>query len=85
MVTLEQRFEAYANTPHGFWLGLLAFFAGFFFISIGDAFWNAIKKIKGFALAISIPLFLIRLIFFQLGGPFYLIVIESWSWLFAIF
>jgi len=84
-VTPEQRFEAYANTTHGFCLGLLAFFSGFFFILIGDSFWKAVEKIKGFALTIAIPLYLIRLTFYQLGGPFYLIVIESWSWLFAVF
>ena len=85
LVMPEQRFETYANTSHGLWLGLLAFITGFFFISIGDAFWQAVGKIKGLALAIAIPLFLVRMIFFQLGGPFYLIVIESWSWLFAVF
>ncbi|MBH82939.1 MAG: hypothetical protein CMG68_05355, partial [Candidatus Marinimicrobia bacterium] len=85
LVAPEQGFSIYANTPHGFWVGLLTFFTGFFFISIGDAFWQAVGKIKGLALAIAIPLFLVRMIFFQLGGPFYLIVIESWSWLFAVF
>ena len=85
LIALEQGFEAYANTPHGFWLGLLAFIAGFIFISIGDAFWQAVGKIKGFALAVAIPLFLVRMIIFQFQGPFYLIVIESWSWLFAVF
>ena len=85
LIGQEQRYESYAFTPHGFWVGLLAFFTGFFFISIGESFWNATKKLKSFALAISIPLFLIRLIYFELGGPFYLIVIESWSWLFVLF
>ena len=85
LVAPEQGFSAYANTPHGFWLGLLAFITGFFFISIGDTFWQAIGKIKGFALAIAIPLFLVRMIIFQFEGPFYLTVIESWSWLFAVF
>ena len=85
LIALEQGFEAYANTPHGFWLGLLAFIAGFIFISIGDAFWQAVGKIKGLALAVAIPLFLVRMIIFQFQGPFYLTVIESWSWLFAVF
>ena len=82
---IDHGFAEYASTDHGFWLGILAFFSGFFFISIGDIFWKAVEKIKGFALAISIPLYLIRLIFFQFEGPSYFIVIESWSWLFAIF
>ena len=85
LIALEQGFEAYANTPHGFWLGLLAFITGFIFISIGDVFWQAVGKIKGLALAVAIPLFLVRMIIFQFQGPFYLIVIESWSWLFAVF
>ena len=85
MVAPEQGFSAYANTSHGFWLGLLAFLTGFIFISIGDAFWQAVGKIKGLALAVAIPLFLVRMIIFQFQGPFYLIVIESWSWLFAVF
>jgi len=84
-ISQEQGFEAYAFTPHGFWIGLLAFFTGFFFISMGDSFWNATRKLKSFALAISSFLFFIRLIYFELGGPFYLIVLESWSWLFALF
>lgn len=85
LVAPEQGFETYANTYHGFWLGLLAFITGFFFISIGDTFWQAVGKIKGFALAVAISLFLVRMIFFQIKGPIYLIVIESWSWLFAVF
>ena len=85
LISQEQRYESYAFTPHGFWVGLLAFFTGFFFVSMGETFWNAVRKLKTFSLAISIPLFLIRLIYFELEGPFYLIVIESWSWLFALF
>ena len=85
LINQEQEYWSYASTPHGFWVGLLAFFTGFFFISMGDSFWNATRKLKSIALAISIPLFLIRLIYFELEGPFYFIVIESWSWLFALF
>ena len=67
LVAPEQGFQFYANTSHGFLLGLLAFIAGFFFISIGNAFWQAVGRIKGFALAITFPLFLVRIIFFHLG------------------
>lgn len=29
-----QNFSTYANTPHGFWLGMICFFIGFIFISL---------------------------------------------------
>ena len=85
LVAPPQGFASYANTPHGFWLGLLAFFTGFIFISLGEIFWRAVESIKIIALSIAIPLYLVRLLVFQLEGPFILTVIESWSWLFAIF
>jgi len=85
LVAPPQGFASYANTPHGFWLGLLAFFTGFIFISLGEIFWRAVERIKIIALTIAIPLYLVRLLVFQLEGPFFLTVIESWSWLFAIF
>ena len=44
-------FESYAQTPHGFWVGLLAFCCGFIFISLKDDFWQAVQKIKFLALA----------------------------------
>ena len=84
LVTPTQGFASYANTPHGFWLGLLAFLTGFIFISLGDVFWRAVERIKIIALGIAIPLFLVRMIVFQFGGPFFITVIESWSWLFAV-
>ena len=85
LVDPPQGFASYANTPHGFWLGLLAFSTGFIFISLGEIFWRAVERIKIIALSIAIPLYLVRLLIFQLEGPFFLTVIESWSWLFAIF
>ena len=84
LVAPPQGFASYANTPHGFWLGLLAFLTGFIFISLGDVFWRAVERIKIIALGIAIPLFLVRMIVFQFGGPFFITVIESWSWLFAV-
>ena len=80
-----EHFSNYANTAHGFWLGLLAFCAGFIFISIGDEFWYAVEKLKIFSLVIAISLFLVRMILFQSEGPLFLTVVESWSWLFTVF
>jgi hypothetical protein len=85
LVAPSQGFASYANTPHGFWLGLLAFLTGFIFIFLGEIFWHAVERIKIIALSIAIPLYVVRLLVFQLEGPFFLTVIESWSWLFAVF
>ena len=85
LVAPPQGYASYANTPHGFWLGLLAFLTGFVIISLGGIFWHAVERIKVIALSIAIPLYIVRLLAFQLEGPFFLTVIESWSWLFAVF
>jgi len=78
-------YSNYAYSPHGFWLGMMAFITGFLFISIGDDFWKAVEKIKWYSLAIAFVLYLIRLVQFQFEGPFSLTVVESWSWLFTVF
>ena len=78
-------FEAYALTPHGFWLGMLAFFSGFIFISLKDDFWQAVQKVRYAALGIAFVLCLVRMIVFRFQGPHILTVIEFLTWLFAVF
>ena len=78
-------FATYVGNSHGFLIGMLAFFFGFLFIAIGDAFWKAVDKIKTSSLIIAFTLYLIRLFYFELNGPHFLTSIESMSWLFAIF
>jgi glucan biosynthesis protein C len=78
-------FSLYVGTGHGFILGMLAFSFGFQFVAIGDAFWNAVDKMKTVSLATAFTLYLIRLFYFDLSGPNFLTSIESMSWIFAIF
>jgi peptidoglycan/LPS O-acetylase OafA/YrhL len=78
-------FSLYVVTGHGFLLGMLAFFFGFFFIAIGDAFWNAVEKMKTTSLVIAFSLYLIRLFFFELSAPNFLMSIESMNWIFTVF
>jgi len=77
-------FSLYVGTGHGFILGMLAFFFGFLFIAIGDAFWNAVEKIKTASLIIAFSLYLVRLFYFDLNAPNFLTSIESMNWIFVL-
>jgi peptidoglycan/LPS O-acetylase OafA/YrhL len=79
-----QYFSLYVGTTYGFVLGMMAFFFGFFFIAIGDTFWNAVEKMKIISLFIASSLYLVRLFYFDLNAPNYLTSIESMSWIFAV-
>jgi peptidoglycan/LPS O-acetylase OafA/YrhL len=79
-----QYFSLYVGTTHGFILGMLAFSVGFQFIAIGEAFWNAVEKMKFLSLAIAVVLYFVRLFYFEFAAPNYLASIESMSWIFAL-
>ena len=78
-------YELYAMTFHGFLLGLLAFFFGFWCIQSGTAFWQTVLKWRVLLLGAAILLFTIRLIIFRLKAPAYLMAVESNAWIFAVF
>ena len=78
-------FERYAMTWHGFFLGLLAFFFGFFFVWTGAVFWNMAMRWRWLFLFVAAALFALRLSFFQPMAPNYLVSIESNCWILAIF
>ena len=81
-----QSFPTYANTPHGFWLGMVCFFIGFIFISLKDVFWQAVEKIRRIAIGMALLLYLMRLFVFHFTGtPILLIAFESMCWMLAIF
>ncbi len=44
LIVKPSLFELYAETLHGFFLGLLAFIFGFLFVYAGKIFWQTVKK-----------------------------------------
>ena len=84
-VILEPKpFSMYAETWHGFVLGLLAFFFGFFFMYIGKSFWQNVLKWRWLYFGVAAIMFTIRYIVYATEAPGYLMVIESNAWIFAI-
>ncbi|MEM6686050.1 MAG: acyltransferase [Bacteroidota bacterium] len=78
-------FVMYAETWHGFFLGLLAFFFGFLFMYVGKAFWQNVLKWRFLYLGIAAILFTVRFVVFATEAPSYMTVIESNCWIFTVF
>jgi len=78
-------YELYAMTWHGYFLGLLAFFFGFCFVLSGDPFWNMILRWRLVFLLVAISLFILRMAYFKINTPVYLLVTESDCWILSVF
>jgi len=85
LIIQPESFSLYLFTQHGFWIGFLAFFFGFYFVALGNEFWNSLAKLKYVNILIALSLFFFRWFLFNLKAPLYLISIESMLWIFAIF
>lgn len=78
-------FVTYADTWHGFWLGMVCFLTGFAFVSLGDTFWQSVKGIRWPALALAFVLYLVRIGGVETGDFQDLLTgLESASWMLAI-
>lgn len=77
-------YELYAMTWHGFFLGLLAFFFGFCFVLCGDSFWNMLLRFHWMFPVLAVALFALRLFYFKMNTPVYLVVIESNCWILSV-
>lgn len=80
-----QLFALYAQTWHGFFIGLLAFFFGFVFVYIGKTFWKTILKWRWLYTGLATVLFGFRYFAFATEAPGYLTAIESNFWIFGFF
>jgi glucan biosynthesis protein C len=78
-------YELYAMTWHGFVLGMLAFFFGFCFVLGGSEFWNMIVKYKWMFVSVAIALFVVRLLYWKMNTPMYLLVTESQCSIISVF
>lgn len=78
-------FEFYAMTSHGFFLGLLAFFFGFYFMLMGEVFWKMIVRWRFLFLLLAVSLFVLRTFWWRSAAPGYQLSIESNVWIISIF
>jgi peptidoglycan/LPS O-acetylase OafA/YrhL len=85
LLVRPQVFEMYAETWHGFFLGLLAFFFGFLFVSSGKAFWHTVLKWRWLYISMALALFSIRTFLFQTTSLGYLMAVESNCWILGVF
>lgn len=85
IIVKPQLFTLYAETWHGFFLGLLAFFFGFLFVYSGQQFWQTVSKWKWLYIGLATVLYIIRWLVFETNSPGYLMVIESNCWIFGVF
>lgn len=85
VIVKPQLFTLYAQTLHGFFLGLLAFFFGFLVVYSGKEFWQTVSKWKWLYIGLAVILYTIRFVVFETNSPGYLMAIESNCWIFGVF
>ena len=78
-------YALYAETWHGFYLGLVAFFCGFLMVYAGAPFWNMLRRFFPVFLLIAAALFGLRYLEYKGEAPGYLAAVESASWILALF
>ncbi len=84
-VASPQYFSMYVGNAHGFLIGMVSFILGFFFITFGKEFWNAVERVKIFSLVIAVTFYLVRILWFNFEAPVYFTSFESINWIFALF
>ncbi len=79
-----ESFELYAMTWHGFWLGMVAFIIGFLVAFAGEGFWKNVSGFRWLSLILAFVIYLIRVFYFELRTPDFLMSIESCLWIYAV-
>ncbi|MEQ8819342.1 MAG: acyltransferase family protein [Sumerlaeia bacterium] len=77
-------FSMYYNSLHGFLIGMICFFAGFVAVCLGEAFWNAVGRLRWIALGGALGLYGVRLFVWEMQGVHFVTAIESTCWMLAI-
>ncbi|MEH6679878.1 MAG: acyltransferase family protein [Sediminicola sp.] len=85
LVLKPQPFSMYAQTLHGFFLGLLAFLSGYLFVYSGTTFWQTVLKWRWLYIGMATILYSFRYFEVSMEAPGYLMAIESNCWIFGIF
>ncbi|MDW3190884.1 MAG: acyltransferase [Cytophagales bacterium] len=79
-----ESFELYAMTWHGFFLGLVAFLVGFFMAFSGQEIFVNLSRYRCITVSLAVGIYLMRVLYFELRTPDYLMSIESCLWIYAI-
>ncbi|MEM9080836.1 MAG: acyltransferase [Verrucomicrobiota bacterium] len=75
-------YSNFAETPHGFWTGLLSFLLGFLIADLGDTFARSTRQLRFLTLTLASILFAIRLLVFEIDHALPAITgIESILWM----
>lgn len=78
-------YAAYAETWHGFWLGMICFLTGYILVSLKDNFWGAVRGVRWVALILAFGLYLMRMSEVRVGSlQNALLGFESMSWMLAV-
>ncbi|GAB5408238.1 MAG: hypothetical protein BalsKO_06030 [Balneolaceae bacterium] len=85
LIVKPDLFELYAETLHGFFLGLFAFIFGFLFVYAGKTFWETVEKWRWLYIGLAAILYTLRLTIFEPAPLSYLTALESNLWIFALF
>jgi hypothetical protein len=80
-----ENYELYAMTPHGFWLGMIAFLTGFLCVYAGPSFWENATKLRWVLLLFAFTLYVLRLQQITTDLSQYLIPVESNLWIYTVF
>ncbi len=79
-----ESFEMYAMTWHGFFLGMVAFIAGFLIAFGGEGFWRKVAQLRWISIGLAFGFYLIRVIYFDLRTPDLVMSIESCFWVYSL-
>lgn len=84
LVANPESYATYAFNLHGYLLGFIAFFLGYAFVYSGEVFWATVSTWKWAFTAFGATLYFIRLAYFDMEGPLYLMSLEMIVWIYAI-
>lgn len=80
-----QMYNLFAQTPHGYLLGFIAFVSGFIMVSLGKNYWDSFKGWKWLYVGVASLLYAARIVFFEMNSPYYLMGLETAAWIFTVF
>ncbi|PIB35969.1 acyltransferase [Reichenbachiella sp. 5M10] len=84
LLVQPQIFSLYAQTLHGFFIGLVAFFFGYCSLLDSTAFGTTLRRFRWYMLSLAAVLYGIRIYVYHLTSPNVLMATESCLWIFSV-